>query len=271
MTPPDDEFDLPAADVRKIVRLLGDVIAAPGGHSEKKALLMTGLCELVGADAWVWGVGQHNPDNAPFYTAFNRGGIDDARFAKLMEAVNHPEMETFARPFSEELALTGSHLTRLRQQINRDGSFSGSQAEQAWLRADIDAVMLSCKPLPGGGFSSIGIYRNAGKPLFSERESRIAHVILSEVAWLHLEGWPEERGASATPLYPRLRTVLNLMVEGWGRKQIAHHLGLSENTIHSYVKEIYRHFGIHSHAELVKRFSKGDGGDVPSPVSARLK
>ena len=53
------------------------------------------------------------------------------------------------------------------------------------------------------------------------------------------------------------------MIEGWSRKQVAHQLGLAENTVHGYVKEIYRHYGVHSHAELVKRFSKGDGGDVP--------
>ncbi len=258
-----DAVQLPESDVRSIVRLLGEVIAVPGGHREKKLMLMSGLCTLIGADAWIWGVGQHDPDNVPFYIAFDRGNIDDTRFARLMEAVNHPEMAEFVRPFSEELALTGSHITRLRQQINRAGTFTGSQAEQAWLRADIDGVILSCKPLPDGGFSSIGIYRNADRPLFSERESRIAHILLSEMPWLHLQGWPEERGFSASTLYPRLRTVLNLMIEGWSRKQVAHQLGLAENTIHGYVKEIYRHYGVHSHAELVKRFSKGDGGDVP--------
>ncbi|MFM2242341.1 MAG: hypothetical protein RLZ97_1196 [Verrucomicrobiota bacterium] len=263
MTSDPDEFQLPASTVRRVVRLLGEVIAAPGGHREKKAMLMGGLCEMIDADAWIWGVGQHDPENVPFYVAFDRGNIDDTRFARLMEAVNHPEMAEFARPFSEELALTGSHLTRLRQQINRDGSFSGSQAEQAWLRANIDGVILSCKPLTGGGFSSIGIYRNADRPIFNENESRIAHIVLSEVPWLHMEGWPDERGVSAATLYPRLRTVLNLMIEGWSRKQVAHHLALSENTVHGYVKEIYRHYGVHSHAELVKRFSKGDGGDVP--------
>jgi hypothetical protein len=102
---------LPLSDVRKIVSLLGDVIAAPGGHSEKKQMLMDGLCRLIDASAWIWGVGQHNPDNAPFYIAFNRGNINDERFARLMEAVNHPEMQEFARPFSEELAKTGMHLT----------------------------------------------------------------------------------------------------------------------------------------------------------------
>jgi DNA-binding CsgD family transcriptional regulator len=258
-------FPLNETDVRAIVRLLGEVIAIPGDFSEKKVHLMNGLCGLIRADAWVWGVGQHNPGDTPFYHAFAKGGLDDERFCKLMEAVNHPQMEVFTRPFSRELTASGLHLTRLRQQINRDGSFTGSDAERAWLRANIDGVLLSCKPLPDGGFSSIGIYRNAGRPLFNEQECRIAHILLTEVPWLHLEGWPHERGASTKALYPRLRTVLNLLIEGWSRKQIALHLALSENTIHSYAKEIYRYYKVHSHAELVKRFSSGNGGDLPSP------
>lgn len=260
MLPPDND-SLPVSDVREIVRLLGEVIAAPGGHSEKKQMLMDGLCQIIDASAWMWGVGQHDPDNVPFYIAFNRGNIDDDRFARMMEAINHPEMQEFVRPFSEELATTGMHLTRLRQQINKTGSFTGSNAEKAWLRADIGPVMLSCRPLPGGGFSSIGIYRTGDRELFTEREAKIAHIVLTEVPWLHLTGWPEERGQSALKLYPRLRTVLNLLIEGWSRKQIADRLGLSLNTIHGYVEDIYRHFSVHSQAELLARLSKGDGGD----------
>lgn len=260
MNTPDTD-SLPLSDVRQMVCLLGEVIAAPGGHSEKKQMLMDGLCHIIDASAWIWGVGQHDPDHVPFYIAFNRGNIDESRFARLMEAVNHPEMQEFIRPFSEELATTGMHLTRLRQQINPTGSFTGSNAEKAWLRADIGPVMLSCKPLPGGGFSSIGIYRTAERELFTERESRIAHIVLTEVSWLHLTGWPDERGQSASRLYPRLRTVLNLLIEGWNRKQIADSLEISINTLNGYVKEIYRHFSVHSQAELLARLSRGNGGD----------
>jgi DNA-binding CsgD family transcriptional regulator len=263
MLPESDDDQLPVSDVRQIVRLLGEVIAAPGDHGVKKRLLMDGLCQIIDATAWIWGVGQHRPDSAPFYIAFDRGNIDEERFARLMEAVNHPEMQEFAQPFSEELVATGQHLTRLRQQINPTGSFIGSRAEQAWLRADIGPVLLSCKPLPDGGFSSIGIYRTAERELFSEKEARIAHIVLTEVPWLHLHGWPEERGQSALTLFPRLRTVLNLLIEGWSRKQIADRLDLSLNTINGYVKDIYRHFSVHSQAELLARLSRGNGGHSP--------
>lgn len=261
---PPSEFTLPESDVRALVRLLGEVTLARSSLADSRAQLMVGLCALIKADAWIWGVGQHELNQPPFYVSYDRGNIDDERFAQLMNAVNHAEMERFTRPFTEELARTGAHLTRLRQQINPDDSFIGSQAEQAWLKANIGPVMLSCKPLPDGGFSSIGVYRNANQPLFTERESRITHILLSEVPWLHLQGWPNERGQSAAQLAPRMRTMLNLLIEGWSRKRIAAELGLSLHTVHDYVKQIYVHFGVHSQAELLVRFTKGNGGDTPS-------
>lgn len=244
-----------------MVRLLGEVIAAPGEHREKRKLLMDGLCGLIGAEAWLWGIGQHQPNNVPVYVDIARGGLDDGRFARLLAAIDHPEMQKFMSPMSRDLEATGAHLTRSRQQMDPQNTFSGSAAEKAWLSADIGPVLVSIRPASGGGFSSIGMYRSAAQPMFSEREARLAHIVLTEVPWLHDQGWPQERGQSALALFPRLRTILNLLVEGWSRKQIAAQLNLSLNTIHGYVKEIYRHFGVHSQAELLARLARGDGGD----------
>lgn len=99
------------------------------------------------------------------------------------------------------------------------------------------------------------------RPHFVEREARIAHIVLSEVPWLHFKAFPDRQSKEMTNLYPRHRTVLNCLCEGWSRKTIADHLGLSTNTVHGYSKVIFKHFGVHSQAELVARFSKGDGGD----------
>ena len=84
---------------------------------------------------------------------------------------------------------------------------------------------------------------------------------LSEVPWLHFKAFPDKLSQETTNLYPRHRTVLNCLCEGWSRKKIADHLGLSPNTIHGYSKVVFKHFGVHSQAELMARFSKGDGGD----------
>ncbi len=119
-------------------------------------------------------------------------------------------------------------------------------------------LMASWKWLAGDRPSAIGIYRREGAPHFSRRECRIADVILTEVPWLYAEEIPGGGGMKADPLNRRQREVLEHLRQGWSRKRIAAHLGLSIYTVHSYTKVILRHFGVHSRSELLARTGKGD-------------
>ena len=53
------------------------------------------------------------------------------------------------------------------------------------------------------------------------------------------------------PLAPRLRNTLGLLLEGKSEKEAAAELGISQHTVHLYVKELYRVFQVHSRAELL--------------------
>lgn len=261
-----DEGEIPGSplsesDVRRMVRLLGEVIAAPGGIQEKRRLLMDGLCGLVGATAWVWCMAEFDPDKPPSFIGLIHSGFDDERFGRYLEAMNHPAMEAVTRPSSLELQEKGTHITRTQRQMDPDFLLENSPAAPFWEKAGIGALMTSQRPMPGGGISGIGIYRNLGMAHFDAREAKIAHIVLSEVPWLHFTAFPDQASQGITSLYPRHRTVLNMLCEGWSRKKIAGKLGLSENTIHSYTKTVFKHFDAHSQAELIARFTKGNGED----------
>ena len=57
----------------------------------------------------------------------------------------------------------------------------------------------------------------------------------------------------AQKLTPRQRDVLRELKRGRTQAQVATRLGLSLNTVHTHVKEIYRHFDVHSRAMLMIR------------------
>lgn len=248
-------------DVRDIVRLLGEVIAAPGGIQEKRRMLMDGLCDLIDATSWVWCMAEFDPDKPPAFVGLIHGGFDEERFARYIEAMNHPAMEPVTRPSSIELRERECHLTRTQRQMDPICLLEQSDAAPFWQRANVGALMTSQRPMEDGGISGIGIYRELGRPHFDEREARIAHIILSEVPWLHFKAFPDRESREVAQLYPRHRTILNLLCDGWSRKKIADHLDLSINTVHGYSKAIFKHFGVHSQSELIARFSKGNGGD----------
>lgn len=258
----EDTAPLSDADVRAMVRLLGEVASSTGDHTQKKHQLMDGLCELVNADAWVWALGcQIEENKQPIYVGLTQGGFSEQRFADYLMAIEHPDMEWLTTPFIAELGKGKSQITRLRQQIDKKNRFPKSAAFPLWQKADIGPIILSMRRLDPKSAGTIAVYRSKDAPLFNDRESRIVHIILTEVPWLHEQGWPEDRGVTVPKLSSRLRVILNLLLDGRPRKAIAAHLGLSENTIAGYTKDVYRHFGVNSHAGLMRRFQQGDGGD----------
>lgn len=249
------------SDVRGIVRLLGEVIANRGDFPESRRMLMDGLCRMVHATSWAWCMADYDPEHSPSFVGFEHGGWDEERFARYIEAMNHPGHGAVTYRSSIELKEKGVHLTRTQQQIDPENMIGSSPFGELWARADIGTVILSQRPMESGGVSGVAVYRKTGEAHFSERESRIVHIILSEVPWLHFSKFPDRHSGEISRLYPRHRMVLNFLCEGWNRKKIAHFLGISENTVHGYVKEVFRHFRVHSQSELLAKFTKGDGGD----------
>ncbi len=78
----------------------------------KRRRLMDGLCELVDATSWAWCMAEFDPDKPPSFIGFEHGVWDEARFARCVEAMNHPDMEAVTRQASVELKEKGTQLTR---------------------------------------------------------------------------------------------------------------------------------------------------------------
>lgn len=55
-------------------------------------------------------------------------------------------------------------------------------------------------------------------------------------------------------LRPRLREVMDELLQGASEKQVALRLQISPHTAHGYVKELYRFYGVCSRGELMARF-----------------
>ncbi len=60
-----------------------------------------------------------------------------------------------------------------------------------------------------------------------------------------------EVGGAFDQLPSRVRQTLECLLEGDSEKQVAKRLGLSQHTVHQYVKDLYRRLGVSSRAELL--------------------
>jgi DNA-binding CsgD family transcriptional regulator len=259
--------ELSEADVRSMIRLVGDVAACRGDVTEKRRVLMDGLIKLIEADRWFWTLSAKTdlkPGKRPLYTALSHGGFVDGQFPRLLKAIDHPESWGIFTRMTREMKQRNSHLTWTRRQMDPDDHFAQKGVKEMWQDAGIGDLMISACPVKSGGLSGIGIYREIGRPEFDLRNARMAHIVLAEVPWLHEIDADGASGEMILPkLSPRRRAVLNLVLEGRSRKDMAAELGISIHTMDGYVKDIFRHFGVHSQAELIARFRAGDGGKTP--------
>jgi len=254
---------LDEADVRAMVHLLGEVAALPGEYAEKKRYLMEGLCRIAGADAWVWGLAaEMDPKKLPVYVGFQHGGFEEKQFARFLAIQTSPVMISITESYSRDLLLHPQRqLTRTLQQIVDSSRWNDPSVRSLWDPCGLHPRCLSFHPLGDGKYSGIALYRALDKPLLTDRESRIVHILMTEIPWLHRQGWPEDHGAEVPRLTTRERLVLEMLLQGYGRGRIAAHLGISVHTVSGYVKKIHSHFGVQSRAQLVSRFFRGDGGD----------
>ena len=76
-----------------------------------------------------------------------------------------------------------------------------------------------------------------------------------KVVGAHLSGM-ENRGEELN-LPRRLHQTLQGLTRGDSEKQIARALGISQHTVHVYVKQLYKRLGVSSRAELMARFMRG--------------
>lgn len=112
---------------------------------------------------------------------------------------------------------------------------------------------ISCRVRrPNGGWSGVCFMREAGNRAFGERDRQVVDLFSHHAA--HLYDAPQsapQRQLSTLP--PRLRPVVQALLDGDAEKQVAIRLGLSQHTVHTYVKQIYQCLGVSSRGELFAR------------------
>lgn len=253
---------LSETDVREMMAVLGHIAGLDEDLATKRRILLEKLAELIDADCWHWCLlGRKTAGELPTFSVFLKGGFTEEQFAKYLTAQEHPEMAMFNAPILAELEKHEAHITRLRQQIDSENRFPKSNVYQFWREADVAPLILSMRPSLNGQVSAVSLFRSFDRPLFNERENRITHVMLSSVPWLHEEAWPNHPHERMGTLSPRLHTVINLLLQGTCRKQIATEMGISIHTVGDYIKDVYLRFEVHSQSELIRRFVEGNGGD----------
>ncbi len=246
-------------DIRAMVGIVADVAAHQGAHPAKKRLVMDSLCDLIGADGWAWMLATRlKPGSQPVFTSISSGGFEEGMFSKVLVAQEHKDFAKLTEPLAKSISQKREQVTLRRVDYDPDDSFSRCDSRSSWDNIGFGPPMLCYRPVANTSISAVALYRKVGRKAFDLREAKIAHILLEKVPWLHEQGWPWASASRVPELSPKLREVLNQLLDGRTRKEAADRMNIKENTLNEYAKKVYKFFDVHSHAELVNKFRVGD-------------
>ncbi|QDU32704.1 Bacterial regulatory protein, luxR family [Poriferisphaera corsica] len=263
-SPPPIVDQLHHQDVRTIVRLLSQIATMAGNISDKKQALMKGLCNIVDADYWIWNVMSFEVNQTPHAYSCIHNMPEDIFTAFVAGNYELPNSE-----INQQIAAhtaTGKHWTRKRTHLVPPEIFKTTELCTKYLsQTNIGDSIISIYPIQSDPMLVSGgsIHRTTSKPCFTDRECLIYHIITSEIDWLHNLDLLNTEDPQHAQLPPRLQTVFALLMDGLTPKRIAHNLNLTENTVRTYIRQIYKHYDVSGRIELTKRFTHGDGNHLP--------
>ena len=221
------ESGIAVGDIRRMLRILGEVQQMSGEALAGWRCLLRGLCQLVRADVGMM-----------------------ARIANgiLPQRSQATAMVEYGSPTDEERDWILHHF---QPDDCLEDMAETETPGRAWTAEDgSDHCLFSVCRGPNPDFLyGVALYRRSHRDPFEKRDEQLIDLFYTELSWLYQRILTLPCDTS-TALSPRLYVTLQRLMAGDSEKQVAYHLGLSHHTIHGYVKAIYRHFGVSSRGEL---------------------
>jgi DNA-binding CsgD family transcriptional regulator len=236
------------SDARAIFELLGELRELGRDPLAWRAWMLRGLAERVGAKvALAAEAPVASVTDSATYLAMHDVGFTPAERAAwwgtcdLPPEANDPSIPRYNR------VGTGSFTATRDAFVDDRTWYRSAYASEVARPANIDHLVVSHQAAHRfGSVHVILLHRAWGVPPFSSRVVIFVerfHRVLGRL-W----GVADPR-RDALPR--RLRQTLAGLEAGDSEKQVAARLELSPQTVHDYVKSLYRHFGVHSRGELL--------------------
>ncbi|RNC81388.1 MAG: LuxR family transcriptional regulator [Phycisphaera sp.] len=200
-----------------------------------------------------------DPDPEPMVIDFMQRGMTDEEISLAMQCTQDPDNPP---PYDTELTRRirlGLDFAARRSDLVDDVTWYTSGHWEKWRsHMRMDDFIVNTFPSDGGIFTTCAFHRRPDRERFTPEESAFAFDVVRRIPWLYLSTVAIDVGVPLDGMTPRQRSVFGLMLEGWRKRQIAEHLGISEDTANKYMKAVYKSFGVSGQVELIARVLKSN-------------
>lgn len=245
-------YPIGAARVRQLIELLGS--AGEVSFEHRAAHLVEGMCHLVGASGAVMiRADEYFPGGSMRVVGVESSGFMGDRRRAFLDAV-------VAREGGDPVLTPLGTRRKPGAYLRRDMLSDREWYRTPWVceefrAAELDDGIYATHPIEGSSLSAcVGVFRVPGDRPFTEEDREVFDLVNLESRRLLRTPAPSAVTTAARGLPPRQAQTLERLCLGESEKEIANALAISQNTVHHYVKTLYRLFCVKSRAELLARF-----------------
>jgi DNA-binding CsgD family transcriptional regulator len=262
-----ESASLRATDYKKLFQLVSDCRELGADPLAWRIHVLEGACKLTGSTAGIYTEAAgffHEPEFGVLLNAYH--GFDAAAMRLHRHYLEQQGFYTLDRPFARYVSVHRTLTTRTHEQlIQRDHWERCALFNDYFRPLRFNDRMLSGyrQRAKGRGRSfhdCFSLLRALDDPPFSRRDRRLARLLHRQIAPMIGRQLASAEEPSAMQLSLQRRQVLECLLEGDSEKQVAARLGLTRQTVHQYVKAVYRHFHVSSRAELMARWIRFNRG-----------
>jgi len=230
-------------EVRRVFRLIGEVRELAADPNQWRPHLVKRLRKLLGAAVVVSSEVHLRPSSSRDGSVMRVIDIgwgcdaDDHVWEFRNEGEGRPETFMLERVGKPEAADVTFAAARPTQTVRAGGSFMLSQYPLAHL----------------GAVDQLGVHQMFGREHFTAAQHRLLRLLHVELGRLWMKDALKDARDPNCQLPPRLAQTLAALQDGCSEKEVSNRLGISQHTVHNYVKALHRRLGVSSRGELLAR------------------
>jgi hypothetical protein len=244
---------LRAREIRDVMRLVGDVRNCGENPRGWRLFACREMCRLTGAFVGMSIQAFFTPDG-PMVAEMVDDGWDNPRQQQIYYRwLGSPEFGT--DPMMATLTRLGNSTFAWPRHHNIDDGpwYRAGTVSEVRRASGVDHCLISSVRLPGGAVDQMALQRPWGGTRFGRRETVLLSLFHRELQRI----WQADarRRAPVSNLPGYLRRTLEAILEGGSEKEAALRLGVTQSSLHSYVKQLHLRLQVTSRFELMNRFS----------------